>query len=72
MFIRKLNALLSVGSLLTKYGRVARFMTGVAAVAGGPKAVLFYIVVHPRDRGHSGYLYDDIASGKSVLRAVSG
>lgn len=47
MIIRKSGALVSADSRLTKPGRLAGFMTGVAAVIGNPKAILFYMGVLP-------------------------
>jgi len=47
MLIRKSGALMGVDSRLTRPGRLAGFMTGVAAVIGNPKAILFYMTVLP-------------------------
>ena len=47
MLIRKSGAVLSAASKLTKPGRLAGFLTGVAAVIGNPKAILFYMGVLP-------------------------
>ena len=47
MLIRKSGALVGADSRLTRPGRLAGFMTGVAAVIGNPKAILFYMTVLP-------------------------
>ena len=47
MLIRKSGTLLTADSRLTKPGRLAGFMTGIAAVIGNPKAILFYMGVLP-------------------------
>ncbi|MGV8988566.1 MAG: LysE family translocator [Cypionkella sp.] len=47
ILIRKSGALLAADSRLTKPGRLAGFMTGIAAVIGNPKAILFYMGVLP-------------------------
>ncbi len=47
MIIRKSGNLLAADSKLTRPGRLAGFMTGVAAVIGNPKAILFYMGVLP-------------------------
>ena len=47
LLIRKSGALLGADSRLTRPGRLAGFMTGVAAVIGNPKAILFYLTVLP-------------------------
>jgi threonine/homoserine/homoserine lactone efflux protein len=47
MLIRKPGALLAADSRLTKPGRLAGFVTGIAAVIGNPKAILFYMGVLP-------------------------
>ncbi|GHC51988.1 LysE family translocator [Neogemmobacter tilapiae] len=47
MLIRKPAAALSADSRLTKPGRWAGFLTGLAAVIGNPKAILFYMGVLP-------------------------
>jgi threonine/homoserine/homoserine lactone efflux protein len=47
MLIRKPAAALSAESRLTKPGRWAGFLTGLAAVIGNPKAILFYMGVLP-------------------------
>ena len=44
---RKSGALLGADSRLTRPGRLAGFLTGVAAVIGNPKAILFYMTVLP-------------------------
>ena len=47
MLIRKSGALMGADSKLTRPGRLAGFMVGVAAVIGNPKAILFYMSVLP-------------------------
>ena len=47
MLIRKSGNLVAADSRLTRPGRLAGFMTGVAAVIGNPKAILFYMSVLP-------------------------
>jgi threonine/homoserine/homoserine lactone efflux protein len=47
LLIRKSGALVGADSRLTRPGRLAGFMTGVAAVIGNPKAILFYMTVLP-------------------------
>ena len=47
LLIRKSGALLGADSRLTRPGRLAGFITGVAAVIGNPKAILFYLTVLP-------------------------
>ena len=47
LLIRKSGALLGADSRLTRPGRLAGFITGVAAVIGNPKAILFYMTVLP-------------------------
>ncbi len=47
LLIRKSGALMGADSRLTRPGRLAGFMTGVAAVIGNPKAILFYMTVLP-------------------------
>jgi threonine/homoserine/homoserine lactone efflux protein len=47
VLIRRSGVLLGADSRLTRPGRLAGFMTGVAAVLGNPKAILFYMTVLP-------------------------
>lgn len=47
LLIRKSGALMGADSKLTRPGALAGFMTGVAAVIGNPKAILFYMGVLP-------------------------
>ncbi len=47
MLIRKSGALMEADSKLTRPGRLAGFLVGVAAVIGNPKAILFYMSVLP-------------------------
>ena len=47
LLITKSGAVMSADSKLTRPGRLAGFATGVAAVIGNPKAILFYMTVLP-------------------------
>jgi len=47
LLIRKSGALMGADSRMTRPGRLAGFLTGVAAVIGNPKAILFYMGVLP-------------------------
>lgn len=47
LLLRKSGNLMGADSKLTKPGRWAGFLTGVAAVIGNPKAILFYMGVLP-------------------------
>ncbi len=47
LLIRKSGTLTGADSRLTRPGRLAGFLTGVAAVLGNPKAILFYMTVLP-------------------------
>ena len=47
LLILKSGQLMAADSRLTRPGRVAGFATGVAAVIGNPKAILFYMGVLP-------------------------
>ena len=47
LLIAKSGTLMSADSKLTRPGRLAGLMTGVAAVVGNPKAILFYMTVLP-------------------------
>lgn len=47
LLIRKSGSLSGADSRLTRPGRLAGFLTGVAAVIGNPKAILFYMTVLP-------------------------
>ena len=47
LLLRKSGALVGADSRLTRPGRLAGFLTGVAAVIGNPKAILFYMTVLP-------------------------
>ena len=47
LLLRKSGSLMGADSKLTKPGRWAGFLTGVAAVIGNPKAILFYMVALP-------------------------
>ena len=47
LLFRKSGSLAGADSRLTRPGRMAGFLTGVAAVIGNPKAILFYMTVLP-------------------------
>ena len=47
LLIRKLSRQMTVDSRQTKPGRLAGFLTGLAAVIGNPKAILFYMGILP-------------------------
>ena len=47
LLLRKSGSLLGADSNLTRPGRWAGFLTGMAAVIGNPKAILFYMVALP-------------------------
>ena len=47
LLLRKSGTLMGPDSKLTKPGRLAGFLTGVAAVIGNPKAILFYMGMLP-------------------------
>ncbi len=47
MLIRHAGATIGTDSCLTRPGRLAGFMAGVAVIVGNPKAVLFYMGVLP-------------------------
>ena len=47
LLIRKLSRQMTVDSRKTKPGRLAGFLTGLAAVIGNPKAILFYMGILP-------------------------
>lgn len=47
LLLRKSGKLMGPDSKLTRPGRLAGFLTGVAAVIGNPKAILFYMGVLP-------------------------
>jgi len=47
LLIRKSGALSAADGRLTRPGRLAGFLTGVAVVIGNPKAILFYLTVLP-------------------------
>ena len=54
LLIRKTTGTLTPDSRLTRPGKLAGFLTGVAVVTGNPKAILFYMGVLPGffDLGH--------------------
>jgi len=71
LLIAKSGTLMSADSKLTRPGRLAGLMTGVAAVVGNPKAVLFYMTVLPAFFGDLSRLTAaDIASILAVSVAV--
>jgi threonine/homoserine/homoserine lactone efflux protein len=70
LLIRKSGALLGADSRLTRPGRLAGFMTGVAAVIGNPKAILFYMTVLPGFFDLSHLTGPDIAAILAVSAAV--
>lgn len=71
LLIAKSGTLMSADSKLTRPGRLAGLMTGVAAVVGNPKAILFYMTVLPAFFGDlSGLTTVDIASILAVSVAV--
>ncbi len=71
LLITKSGALMSADSKLTRPGRLAGFATGVAAVIGNPKAILFYMTVLPGFFGDLSRLTAaDIAAVLSVSVAV--
>ena len=47
VLIAKAGTVMSADSRLTRPGKLAGFLTGVAAVIGNPKAILFYMTVLP-------------------------
>ena len=68
LLIAKSGALMSADSKLTRPGRLAGLMTGVAAVVGNPKAILFYMTVLP---GFFGDLSRLTAGDIAAILAVS-
>ena len=71
LLIAKSGTLMSADSKLTRPGRLAGLMTGVAAVVGNPKAILFYMTVLPAFFGDLSRLTAvDIASILAVSVAV--
>ena len=69
--IAKSGRLMSADSKLTRPGRIAGLMTGVAAVMGNPKAILFYMTVLPGFFGDLSRLTGgDIAAVLAVSVAV--
>lgn len=68
LLIRKSGTIMSADSKLTRPGRLAGFMTGVAAVIGNPKAILFYMGVLP---GFFGDLSKLTALDTAAILAVS-
>jgi threonine/homoserine/homoserine lactone efflux protein len=71
LLIAKSGTLMSADSKMTRPGRLAGLMTGVAAVVGNPKAFLFYMTVLPAFFGDLSRLTTvDIASILAVSVAV--
>ena len=71
LLIAKSGTLMSADSKMTRPGRLAGLMTGVAAVVGNPKAILFYMTVLPAFFGDVSRLTTvDIASILAVSVAV--
>jgi threonine/homoserine/homoserine lactone efflux protein len=71
LLIRKSGTLMGADSKLTRPGKLAGFMTGVAAVIGNPKAILFYMGVLPGFFGDLSRLTaPDIAGILSISVAV--
>jgi threonine/homoserine/homoserine lactone efflux protein len=71
LLIAKSGTLMSADSKLTRPGQLAGLMTGVAAVVGNPKAILFYMTVLPAFFGDLSRLTTvDIASILAVSVAV--
>ncbi len=68
LLIGKSGKLMGADSRLTRPGRLAGFMTGVAAVIGNPKAILFYMGVLP---GFFGDLSKLTAPDIAAILAVS-
>jgi threonine/homoserine/homoserine lactone efflux protein len=68
LLITKSGALMSADSKLTRPGRLAGFATGVAAVIGNPKAILFYMTVLP---GFFGDLSHLTAADTAAILAIS-
>lgn len=68
LLILKSGALMSADSKLTRPGRLAGFMTGVAAVIGNPKAILFYMTVLP---GFFGDLSKLTTADTAAILAIS-
>jgi threonine/homoserine/homoserine lactone efflux protein len=68
LLIAKSGTLMSADSKLTRPGRLAGLMTGVAAVVGNPKAILFYMTVLP---GFFGDLSRLTAGDIAAILAVS-
>ena len=68
LLIVKSGQLMSADSRLTRKGRLAGFLTGVAATFGNPKAILFYMGVLP---GFFGDLSKLTAPDITAILAVS-
>jgi threonine/homoserine/homoserine lactone efflux protein len=71
LLIIKSGALMSADSKLTRPGRLAGLLTGLAAVLGNPKAILFYMTILPGFFGDLSRLTGgDIAAILAVSVAV--
>ena len=70
LLIRKSGTLLGADSRLTRPGRLAGFGTGIAAVIGNPKAILFYMGVLPGFFDLSRLRGPDIAAILSISAVV--
>ena len=70
LLIRKPGALTGADSRLTRPGRLAGFLTGVAAVVGNPKAIVFYMTVLPGFFDLSRVNGTDIAAILAISAAV--
>jgi threonine/homoserine/homoserine lactone efflux protein len=68
LLITKAGTVMSSNSSLTRPGKLAGFLTGVAAVIGNPKAILFYMTVLP---GFFGDLSRLTAGDIAAILAVS-
>ena len=70
LLLRKSGALGGADSRLTRPGRLAGFLTGIAAVIGNPKAILFYMTVLPGFFDLSRLNGPDIAAILAISAAV--
>lgn len=70
LLILKTASLLSADSRLTRPGRLAGFLTGVAVVIGNPKAILFYMAALPGFFDLSRVTGPDIAAIITISMAV--
>jgi len=70
MLLRKTTGPLTADSRLTRPGRLAGFITGVAVVMGNPKAILFYMGVLPGFFDLSRVTAPDIAAIVAISVAI--